>query len=102
MGSLVELLIIALLVAFNGVFVAAEIALVTVRRSRIRQLIDEGDTRAERVGRMSEKPARVLATIQIGITFIGFLAAAFAGASIAGQLADWLRDMGLGLSLIHI
>jgi putative hemolysin len=96
MGSLVELLIIALLVAFNGVFVAAEIALVTVRRSRIRQLIDEGDARAERVGRMTEKPAGVLATIQIGITFIGFLAAAFAGASIAGELADWLRDMGLG------
>ena len=32
--------------------------------------------------------------IQLGITFIGFLAAAFAGASIAGQLADWLRDIG--------
>ena len=96
MGSLFELLVIALLVALNGVFVAAEIALVTVRRSRIRQLSDEGDARAKRVARMTENPAGLLATIQLGITFIGFLAAAFAGASIAGQLADWLRDLGLG------
>jgi putative hemolysin len=95
-SSLLELLVIAVLVVFNGVFVAAEIALVTVRRSRIRQLMDEGDARAKRVARMTENPASVLATIQLGITFIGFLAAAFAGASIAGQLADWLRDLGLG------
>ena len=73
---------------------AAEIALVTVRRSRIRQLSDEGDQRAKRVARMTERPGRLLATIQLGITFIGFLAAAFAGASIAGELADWLRDIG--------
>ena len=96
MGSLFELLIIAVLVAFNGVFVAAEIALVTVRRSRMRQLSDEGNASAKRVTRMTEQPAGMLATIQTGITFIGFLAAAFAGASIAGQIADWLRDLGLG------
>ena len=95
MGSLFELFVIAVLIGVNGVFVAAEIALVTVRRSRIRQLSDEGDARAKRVARMTEKPAGLLATIQIGITFIGFLAAAFAGASIAGQIADWLRDIGL-------
>jgi len=94
MGSLVELLIIAILVAFNGVFVAAEIALVTVRRSRMRQLSDEGDARAKRVTRMTENPAGLLATIQLGITFIGFLAAAFAGASIAGQIAAWLQGVG--------
>jgi putative hemolysin len=96
MGSLLELAVIALLIAVNGVFVAAEIALVTVRRSRIRQLSDEGEPRAKRVARMTERPAGLLATIQLGITFIGFLAAAFAGASIAGQLADWLRDIGFG------
>jgi putative hemolysin len=93
-SSLLEIVIIVLLIAVNGIFVAAEIALVTVRRSRIRQLSDEGDRRARRVARMTEQPGRLLATIQLGITFIGFLAAAFAGASIAGQLAEWLRDIG--------
>ncbi len=93
-SSLLEIVVIALLIAVNGVFVAAEIALVTVRRSRIRQLSDEGDKRAQRVARMKEKPGGLLATIQLGITFIGFLAAAFAGASIAGALAESLRDIG--------
>jgi putative hemolysin len=92
-SSLLEIIVIAILIIVNGVFVAAEIALVTVRRSRIRQLSDEGDARAERVGRMVERPGRLLATIQVGITFIGFLAAAFAGASIAGQLAEALRGI---------
>ena len=45
-SSLLEIVVIAVLILLNGVFVAAEIALVTVRRSRIRQLIDEGDRRA--------------------------------------------------------
>ena len=98
MDSLFELIVIAVLIALNGVFVAAEIALVTVRRSRIRQLSDDGDVRAKRVAHMVEEPAGVLATIQIGITFIGFLAAAFAGASIAGTVADWLRSLGLAAS----
>jgi putative hemolysin len=94
MAPLVEITVIAFLIALNGVFVAAEIALVTVRRSRIRQLTDEGDRRAKRVARMTERPGRLLATIQLGITFIGFLAAAFAGASLAGELADGLRGIG--------
>jgi putative hemolysin len=93
-SSLLEIVVIGVLVVLNGVFVAAEIALVTVRRSRIRQLSEEGDGRARRVARMTEHPSRLLATIQIGITFIGFLAAAFAGASMAGHLADGLRSIG--------
>ena len=95
MGSpLLEILIILLLVLVNGIFVAAEIALVTVRRTRIRQLTEEGDERARRVRRMVEQPGRLLATIQLGITFVGFLAAAFAGASIAREVADGIRGIG--------
>jgi putative hemolysin len=92
-SSLLEILVIALLILVNAVFVAAEIALVTVRRSRIRQLSEEGNERARRVGRMTERPGRLLATIQLGITFVGFLAAAFAGASTARHLADGLRGI---------
>ncbi len=93
-SSLLEVVVIAVLIAINGIFVTAEISLVTVRRSRIRQLTEEGDARARRVGRMTERPGRMLATIQLGITFIGFLAAAFAGASIAGAVASWFREIG--------
>jgi len=78
-----ELLTIGVLILINSLFVAAEIALVTVRRSRLRQMVEEGDKGARRVARLIADPSRFLAVIQIGITFIGFLAAAYAGANLA-------------------
>jgi putative hemolysin len=90
--ELTELVIIAVLILLNGVFVAAEIALVTVRRSRLQALVDEGHRGARHVQRLVGQPGRFLAVIQLGITFIGFLAAAFAGASTAGRLREVLRQ----------
>jgi putative hemolysin len=81
-----EILVIALLILLNGVFVAAEFSLVTVRRSRIEQLMDEGSAGARLVNRLKSEPGRFLAVVQLGLTFVGFLAAAFAGASIVGDL----------------
>ena len=89
-GPVFELGIIALLVVLNGILVAAEIALVTVRRSRLQQLIEEGRAGAKRVDRLISEPGRFLAVLQLGITFVGFLAAAFAGASISRSLETWL------------
>ncbi|CAN5744028.1 hemolysin family protein [soil metagenome] len=81
-----ELLIIGALIFINSLFVAAEIALVTVRRSRLQQMVEQGDRGARRVARLIADPSRFLAVIQIGITFIGFLAAAYAGANLAVAL----------------
>jgi CBS domain containing-hemolysin-like protein len=86
MTGLTELLVIALLILLNGLFAAAEISLVTIRRSRVQQLIEEGNRGARRVSRVLSKPGRMLAVIQLGITFVGFLAAAFAGASVVDGL----------------
>jgi len=81
-----ELFTIGVLILINSLFVAAEIALVTVRRSRLQQMIEDGDRGARRVARLVADPSRFLAVIQIGITFIGFLAAAYAGANLAVAL----------------
>ncbi len=81
-----ELLVIFVLVMVNGVFVAAEISLVTLRRSRLEQLVDEGSQAALRVRRLVDQPSRFLAVIQVGVTFIGFLASAFAAVSLARAL----------------
>jgi putative hemolysin len=89
--DLTELLIIVILILLNAVFVAAEIALVTVRRTRIEQLVDEGSGAAARVKRLIAQPGRFLAVIQLGITFIGFLAAAFAGVSLTVELDRFLQ-----------
>jgi putative hemolysin len=93
-GSFVELGIIAVLVLLNGIFSATEIALVTIRRSRLQQLIDEGNRGARRVQRLKENPGRFLAVIQVGITFLGFLASAFAAVSLVEGMGEWLETFG--------
>jgi putative hemolysin len=93
-GPFVELGIIVVLVLLNGVFSATEIALVTIRRSRLQQLIDEGHRGARRVQRLKENPGRFLAVIQVGITFLGFLASAFAAVSLVDGMGIWLATFG--------
>jgi putative hemolysin len=93
-GSALELGLIVMLVLLNGIFSASEIALVTIRRSRLQQLVDEGDRAAARVQRLKANPGRFLAVIQIGINFLGFLASAFAAVSLVDAAADWLRTLG--------
>ena len=92
--TVVELLVIALLILLNGIFVAAEIALISIRRSRVEQLVDEGSRGARRVRRLIDEPGRFLAVIQLGITFVGFLAAAFAAVSLVKGLAALLKNAG--------
>ncbi len=77
----VNLLIIAVLIFLNAVFVAAEIALVTVRPTRLEQLSEEGSRAARRASGLVEHPGRFLAVIQLAITFVGFLTAVVANES---------------------
>ena len=93
-GAFVELGVIVVLVLLNGVFAATEIALVTIRRSRIQQLIDEGHRAAIRVQRLKENPGRFLAVIQIGINFLGFLASALAAVNLVDGMETWLATFG--------
>jgi putative hemolysin len=88
-----QLLVVLVLVAIEAVFVAAEIALVTLRHSRIDQLIEEGHRNARRVKRLVADPGRFLAVAQIGVTFVGFLASAYAAVNLAARLAETLKDV---------
>ena len=90
-----EIVVIAILIALNGVFVAAEIALVSIRRSKVEQLVEEGRRGARRVRELTADPGRYLAVVQIGVTFIGFLAAAFAGVNLSQPLTDALVAAGV-------
>lgn len=91
----VELLVIIFLVALNGLFVAAEIALVSIRRSRVEQLVEEERRGARRVRRLTSDPGRFLAVVQLGVTFLGFLAAAFAGVQLSEPFATALVTAGV-------
>ena len=79
-------LVIVVLTFLEGIFVAAEIALVTMRRTRVDQLADEGNANAARVKRLIAQPGRFLAVTQIGLTFIGFLASAYAAVNLTSAL----------------
>jgi len=81
-----ELLVIVLLTLLEGFFVAGEIALVSIRRSRVEQLVDEGRPGARRVRRLLDEPGRFLAVSQLGLTVIGFFASAYAAVSLVESL----------------
>jgi len=88
-----DLAVVALLILVGGFFAASEIALITVKRHRLRQLVEEGNGAARTAQRLTDDPSRFLATIQIAITFLGFLAGATGAAAFSDNLAVVLEPI---------
>jgi putative hemolysin len=88
-----EILVIIALVLINGVLAGAEIAVVALRRTRIRELVDAGSGAARAIQALRERPERFLATVQIGITVVGATAGAFGGATFAEDLVPHLSRL---------
>lgn len=86
-----QLLLILVLVAINAFFAAAEIAVISMRSVRVRQLAEQGNRSAQILEKLVADPSRFLATIQVGITLAGFMASAAAAVGIAGVFRDLLR-----------
>jgi putative hemolysin len=91
----IDILILILLTFLEGFFVAGESALVSIRRSRVEQLVDEGSSGARRVRRLLEEPGRFLAVSQLGLTVIGFFASAYAAVSLVEGFAKVLNGVGV-------
>jgi putative hemolysin len=85
-----ELFIVIALILANGFFSGAEMAIVASRRGRLRQLADEGDVAARTALELASSPDRFLPTVQVGITLVGTLAAAYGGDQLVEPLAAWL------------
>jgi putative hemolysin len=108
MDLLIQLGVIVILTLLEGFFVAAEIALVSIRHSRVDQLVDEGSRAARRVQGLLDNPGRFLAVSQLGLTLLGFFASAYAAVSLADGLAgllvrvDALRDGAHAISLVIV
>ncbi len=66
--DLLKLLLVIVLVLANGFFVAAEFALVSVRRTRVAELVAQGNQAANWVEKALQNPDRVIAATQLGIT----------------------------------
>ena len=92
-------IVVATLIALTGLYVAAEFAAVSVRRSRIRQRAEQGDAKARSLLPYLEDANRLdhyIAASQIGITLTSLIAGAYSQATIARQLAPIFQDV-LGL-----
>lgn len=94
-----SLLLQLILIMINAIFACAEIAVISVKGSKVSKLAEEGDLRAQRLLSLTDQPARFLATIQVGITLAGFLASAFAANNFSDKLANWLVSLGVNVPL---
>jgi putative hemolysin len=93
MGTItLELIILILLIIFNGVLSMSELAVISARKARLQQMADEGSTGAAKALALAASPGQFLSTVQIGITLVGILAGAFGGATVARWLGAQLAN----------
>ena len=107
---LTDVLLLSTLILLNGAFAMSEIAVVSSRRARLTQLVEEGHTGAARALELASEPTRFLSTVQVGITSIGILSGAVGEAAIADRIQMGLETVpvlapyseGLSLALMVI
>jgi putative hemolysin len=98
--TLLNIILIFVFVMIGGVFAAAEMALVSLRDSQLKSISQRGK-RGETVARVAANPNRFLSAVQIGVTLMGFLSAAFGGATLADSLSPHLQKLGLPESVAN-
>jgi len=86
-----EIIVLLFLIFCNGLFVMAEIALVSARKSRLEHLAESGDERARQALELTEKPELFLSTAQIGITLIAILTGLYSGEKFSANLKPYLE-----------
>lgn len=89
-----EILLVLFFTLCGGFFSAAEMALISLRESQIKQLRTRGP-RGRKVAHLAANPGRFLSAVQVGVTLFGFLSSAFGGATIAGRLSPVLERLGM-------
>lgn len=91
MPVLANIGIVFLLLLLNGFFAMAELAIVSARRARLRQLAEDKNRGAQIALDLAEDPASFLSIVQIGVTLNSIMAGAFSGATLAGPLGEYLK-----------
>lgn len=92
----IELVIIGLMLLFNAVFAAYEMALASISRARLQVLLHERKKGSVEAAFMKDRMEASLAVVQLGITFVGAFAAATGGAGMGDQFVPFLRKAGMG------
>ncbi|GAA0692489.1 hemolysin family protein [Kitasatospora atroaurantiaca] len=87
--------LVLVFIMLGGLFNVAEISLISLREGQIRELEARGTRGADRAAHLAADPNRFLAAVQVGVTCMGFLSAAFGADTLAGKLAPVFVDLGL-------
>ena len=95
-GTLINLALIVVFVTIGGFFSGSELAVLTLRESQVERLVGR---RGERVRRLRVDPSRFLASVQVGVTFAGFFASAYGGATLSEPWGATLEAWGLPASV---
>lgn len=91
-----KLILIIILTMVNAFFASAEMAMVSVNNNKIKELAENGDTRAKTLIALSADQTRFLSTIQVAITLAGFFSSGSAATSISKVLGDVFKNLGIG------
>jgi Hemolysins and related proteins containing CBS domains len=90
-----DILIIVCLILLNGLFSMSEIAVISSRKTSLKNDAKRGDKSAKAVLNLSDNPDNFLSTVQVGITLIGILTGMFSGDVLAGQFSPILEGWGM-------
>ena len=96
-----EILIIFILTLLNGFFALSEIALVSVKKSRIEHMAAQGSSRAKTILKLLENPENFLSSVQVGITLIGIVSGAYGGAALTDDLEFYMSKLTFLGSYTH-
>lgn len=91
----IQIMILVALTLTNAFFACAEMAMVSVNKSKIRKLADDGKKSAKLVLNFLEEPTKFLSTIQVAITLAGFFSSASAATGLSRPVGEWLKDIGI-------
>lgn len=95
---LIQLMILVILTLINAFFAGAEMALVSVNKSRLSILHEDGNKKAGQILKLLEEPTRLLSTIQVAITLSGFFASASAATGLSEPLGTALATISIPYS----
>ena len=98
---MVELIILILLTFVNAILAMAEVAYLSVNKSKVALHAKKGDKKAIRVQKILDNSGTVLATIQIGITFAGFFASAFAADNYADSVVSMFMFLNVDMKILR-
>jgi len=88
-----EIIILALLIIVNGLFVMSEIALVSARKGRLESMANKGDAKAKVALTLAEDPEKFLSTAQIFITLIAILTGVYSGEKFGHYLEPYIEKI---------